>query len=48
MAGRKIIDQIPDADKAKALYELTIKHIRKRLESVPEWTKQAKAQANYR
>ena len=45
MAGRKFIDQTPDADKAKALYELTIKHIRKRLESVPEWTKQAKAQA---
>ena len=45
MAGRKFIDQTPDADKAKALYELTIKHIRKRLESVPEWTQQAKAQA---
>ena len=39
--AQKFFDQPPDPDKAKALYNLTIKHIRQRLSSVPKWKQEA-------
>ena len=39
--AQKFFDQPPDPDKAKALYNLTLKHIRRRLGSVPKWKQEA-------
>ena len=43
--AQKFFDQPPDPDKAKALYNLTIKHIRQRLSSVPKWKQEAITEA---